>query len=113
MVFNIEYIAEFGISKWTWKILFNIEEDGAYDDIGKIISKKCDHIVAKNTGFKNVEKIRGIIVRGKEVQIERNIAQNTMYFRHVSLTSVEVETSISKLKMILSDQRISLKTEHI
>ena len=32
-----------GISKWTWNILFNIEED----DIGKIIRKKCDQIVAK------------------------------------------------------------------
>ena len=35
-------------------------------------------IVSKNHVLKNVEKIRGIIVRGKEVQIERNIAQNAI-----------------------------------
>ena len=55
----------------------------------------------KNPSLKNVEKIRGIIIRRKEVQIERNIAQNSMYFKHAPLTSVKVGRSSSKLKMIL------------
>ena len=62
--------------------------------------------------MKIIEKIRGIIVGG-EVQVERNIAQHAMYFKYTPLTSVEVERSFSKLKMILSDQRFSIKKENV
>ena len=85
----------------------------AYGDIDKKISKKCDQIVAKNPGVKIIEKIRGIIVGGEEVQVETNIAQHAMYFKYATLTSVEVERSFSKLKMILSDQQLSIKTENV
>ena len=47
------------------------------------------------------------------MQIEGTFLQNAMYFRYAPLTSVEVERSSSKLKMILNTQRISFKTEDI
>ena len=45
--------------------------------------------------------------------MERNFAQNAVYFKYGALTSVEVERSFSKLTMLLSDQRLSLKTENV
>ena len=47
------------------------------------------------------------------MQVERNIAQHAMYFKYAPLTLVEVERSFFKLKMILSDQRLSIKTENV
>ena len=84
----------------------------SYGDVGKRINAKAQQVVANNPGLKTIENIRGIIV-GQEVNMERNFAQNAVYFKYGPLTSVEVERSFSKLTMLLSDERLSLKTENV
>ena len=58
-------------------------------------------------------KIRDIFVGNQEVNVERNIAQQAAYFKYAPVTSVEVERTFSKMKMILSDRRLSLTTENL
>lgn len=84
----------------------------AYGDIGRKVQKKCDHIVANNPDLKTVENIRDIIV-GEEVDMERTFAQHAMYFKFAPVTSVEVERSFSKLNMLLTEHRLSIKTENV
>ena len=54
--------------------------------VGK--SKKCELIVANNPGLKTIENINDIIV-GKEVDMEKTLAQHAMYFKYALVTSVE------------------------
>lgn len=85
----------------------------AYGEIGKLVSAKFDRIIKNNPGFEIASKIRDIIVGKKEVEVERTIAQHAKYFKYAPVTSVEVERTFSKLKMILSDRRLSLSTENV
>ena len=105
---------EHGTSECASNISVCIEEDKctAYGDIGRKVQKKCDHIVANNPDLKTVENIRDIIV-GDEVDMERTFAQHAMYFKFAPVTSVEVERSFSKLNMLLTEYRLSIKTENV
>ena len=84
----------------------------SHGDVSTQIHAKAEQVIANNPGLKTIENIRGIIV-GQEENRERNFAQNAVYFKYGPLTSVEVERSFSKLNMLLSDQRLSLKTENV
>ena len=80
-------------------------------DVIKRINAKAEQVVVNNPGLKIIENIRDVIV-GQEVNMERNM-ENAVYFKHGLLTSVEVERSLLKLTLLLSDQRLSLKTENV
>ena len=81
----------------------------AYGDINKIISKIYNQIAKNLVWKKKLKKCDALLLKETSVDKEKH----AMYFRYVPLTSVEVERNFSKLKMILSDQRISLKTENV
>ena len=85
----------------------------AYGEVGKVVCAKGDRVVRNNPGYDNIVKIRDIIVGKEEVEVEKNIAQRAVYFKYAPVTSVEVERTFSKMKMILSDRRLSLTTENI
>ena len=63
--------------------------------MGASAFKKCERVVADNPGFESITKIRDIIVGKKEVEIEDNFAQLSIYFKYASVTSVVVEKSFS------------------
>ena len=57
--------------------------------------------------------MQDIIVGKREVQIEKKHAQAAMYLKFAPTTSVEVERSFSKLKIIQSDRRLCLTVENV
>ena len=84
----------------------------SYGEIGKKIIKKSEKVSENNSGLKIIKNIKDLLV-GEEVNMDRKFAQHAMYFKYAPLTSVEVERSFSKLNMLISDQRQSLKTENV
>ena len=84
----------------------------SYGEIGKKIIKKSEKVSENNPGLKIIKNIKDLLL-GEEVNMDRKFSQHAMYFKYAPLTSVEVERSFSKLNMLISDQRQSLKTENV
>ena len=87
--------------------------DIAYGKVGASVKRKSERVVVNNPGFETIMKIKDIIVGKREVQIEKKHAQAATYLKFAPTTSVEVERSFSKLKIILSDRRLCLTVENL
>ena len=85
----------------------------AFGSIGLSVKNRCQCVELNNLGLETIKKIREIIIGEHEVQLEDNIARNAQFYQYAPVTSVEVERSFSKLKLILSDKRLNLTTANM
>ena len=85
----------------------------AYGTVGLAVKSKCERILLNNPGFDTLKKIKEILIGKNEVNLEDNIARNAHLYKYAPVTSVEVERSFSKLKMVLSDRRLNLTTANM
>ena len=78
--------------------------------------KKLENQLVKNSielkrtslDLKMFQKIRDIMIGKKEVELKITVAQHVKYSKYAPVTSVEVERTFYKLKMVLSDRLLSL-----
>ena len=85
----------------------------AFVSIGLAVKNKCQRVESNNPGLETIKKIMEIIIGEHEVHLEDNIARNAQFYQYAPVTSVEVERSFSKLKLILSDKRLNLTTANM
>ena len=77
------------------------------------VKRKLEKILENNPGYEHIVKFKNIIVGKTEIEIERNMAQNTAYFTYTPVTSVEVKRTFSKMKMVLPDRKLCLTADYL
>ena len=65
-----------------------------------------------NHGLRTIKTIRDVL-KGNDAELSGMRPSEISSFKYAPVTSVEVERSFSKLKLLLSDRRHSLKMDNI
>lgn len=81
--------------------------------VGVKITSKFDAVITKNSGLSELYKISNILSGDRSINIQLLSPDDIACFKYAPITSCDVERSFSRLKMLLTDKRMSLLFENI